>query len=294
MYNFIGSGGVNYGHPGVLLNAEDQDNYDFVYFRFVAIYTLDIRGKLSLFWFQTWATIWIFQNLLTTIAVQGGWVLRLIFAKYVLLVSQRPCPIIVYFVANYRPHLTHFWANIIVAIPTYLCMYLILNEEHFTFHLQYKHSGTFANPANELSHPKNPKMCDAILETPLKMQSYYSQSRRENATPSSGPFPLTSYEEVTSRSSVYGNDFGVLEILCEDGECYISWHVFVARLCNKPFNRICLILCIVSFYFPGLIHPADVFRRVTFTKVNQNLTEQSPPLAPTVPPREQNGSTSGW
>ena len=139
-----------------------------------------------------------------------------------LLVSQRPCPIIVYFVANYRPHLTHFWANIIVAIPTYLCMYLILNEEHFTFHLQYKHSGTFANPANELSHPKNPKMCDAILETPLKMQSYYSQSRRENATPSSGPFPLTSYEEVTSRSSVYGNDFGVLEILCEDGECYIS------------------------------------------------------------------------
>ena len=53
-------------------------------------------------------------------------------------------------------------------------------------------------------------------------------------------------------------------------------------------------LCTVSFYFPGPIHPADVFRQVTFTKVNQNLTEQSPPLAPTVPPREQNGSTSGW
>ena len=65
MYNFIGSGGVNYGHPGVFLNAEDQDNYDFVYFRFVAIYTR-IRGKLSVFWFQTWATIWIFQYLLTT------------------------------------------------------------------------------------------------------------------------------------------------------------------------------------------------------------------------------------
>ena len=160
MYNFIGSGGVNYGHPGVLLNAEDQDNYDFVYFRFAAIYTR-VRGKMSLFWFQTWATTWILKNLLTT-------------------------------------------------------------------------------------------------------------------------------------SSVDGNDFGVLEILCEDGECYISWHVFVARLCNKPFNRICLILCIVSFYFPGLIHPADVFRRVTFTNVNQNLTELSPPLAPTVPPREQNGSTSGW
>ena len=65
MYNFIGRDGVNFGHPGVFLNAEDQDNYDFVYFRFVAIYT-PIRGKLSVFWFQTWATIWIFQYLLTT------------------------------------------------------------------------------------------------------------------------------------------------------------------------------------------------------------------------------------
>ena len=51
MYNFMGRGGVNYGHPGVFLNAEDQDNYDFVYFRFVAIYTR-VRGKMSLFWFQ--------------------------------------------------------------------------------------------------------------------------------------------------------------------------------------------------------------------------------------------------
>ena len=121
MYNFIGRDGVNFGHPGVLLNAEDQDNYDFVYFRFVAIYTTSIRRKLSLLWFQTWATIWIFQNLLTTIAVQGwggGGVLGLIFAKYVLLASQSPYPIIVYSLANYRPHLSHFWANVIVAIPT--------------------------------------------------------------------------------------------------------------------------------------------------------------------------------
>ena len=34
IYNFIGRDGVNYGHPGVFFNAEDQDNYDFVYFRF--------------------------------------------------------------------------------------------------------------------------------------------------------------------------------------------------------------------------------------------------------------------
>ena len=72
--------------------------------------------------------------------------------------------------------------------------------------------------------------------------------------------------------------------------------MLVTQLCNKPFrfSRIPLVLLIVSFYFPGLIHPGDVFRRATFTKVNQNLTEQSPPLAPTVPPREENGSTLGW
>ena len=38
----------------------------------------------------------------------GGGVLGLSFAGYVPLASQSPCPIIVYFVANYRPHLSHF------------------------------------------------------------------------------------------------------------------------------------------------------------------------------------------
>ena len=33
--------------------------------------------------------------------------------------------------------------------------------------------------------PKNLKMCDPILVTLLKMQPHYSQSSRENATPSS-------------------------------------------------------------------------------------------------------------
>ena len=41
----------------------------------------------------------------------GGGVLGLIFAGFVLLASQSPYPIIVYFVANYRPRLSHFWAN---------------------------------------------------------------------------------------------------------------------------------------------------------------------------------------
>ena len=48
MYNFMGWRGANSGHLGVFLNAEDQDNYDFVYFRFAAIYRR-IRGKLSVF-----------------------------------------------------------------------------------------------------------------------------------------------------------------------------------------------------------------------------------------------------
>ena len=41
----------------------------------------------------------------------GGGVLGLIFAGYVPLASQSPYPIIVYFVASCRPHLSHFWAN---------------------------------------------------------------------------------------------------------------------------------------------------------------------------------------
>ena len=58
-----------------------------------------------------------------------------------------------------------------------------MNEEHFTFHLQYKYSGTFANGKYE--EPKNLKMCDPILVTLLKMQPHYSQSSCENATLSS-------------------------------------------------------------------------------------------------------------
>ena len=74
-----------------------------------------------------------------------------------------------------------------------------MNEEHFTFHLQYKYPGTFANRKYEqLSYPKNPKMCDPILVTLLKMQPHYSQPSRENATPSSGTSPLASYTEVTA------------------------------------------------------------------------------------------------
>ena len=39
-------------------------------------------------------------------------------------------------------------------------------------------------------------MCDRILVTLLKMELHYSQSSRENATPSSSTSPLASYKEV--------------------------------------------------------------------------------------------------
>ena len=47
-----------------------------------------------------------------------GGVLGLMFAGYVPLASQSPHPILVYFLANYRPHLSHFLENVIFAIPT--------------------------------------------------------------------------------------------------------------------------------------------------------------------------------
>ena len=48
----------------------------------------------------------------------------------------------------------------------------------------------------ELYYPKTQKMCDPILVTLLKMRPHYSQSSRENATPSSGTSPLGSYKKA--------------------------------------------------------------------------------------------------
>ena len=107
-------------------------------------------------------------------------------------------PILVTFgqICNFRdPNLVTF----------YLCIYLMLNEERFTFHLQCKLSGTFANrKCEELSYPPKKEMCDPILVTLLKMRPHYSQSSPENATPSSGTSPLASYKEVPLPGSTQG------------------------------------------------------------------------------------------
>ena len=51
---------------------------------------------------------------------QGEWggVLGFMFAGYVPLASQSPYPIIVYFLATYRTHFSHFLENVIFTIPT--------------------------------------------------------------------------------------------------------------------------------------------------------------------------------
>ena len=48
----------------------------------------------------------------------GGGGLGSMFAGLVPLASQSPYPILVYFLANYRLHPTHFLENVIFAIPT--------------------------------------------------------------------------------------------------------------------------------------------------------------------------------
>ena len=72
-----------------------------------------------------------------------------------------------------------------------------LNKKHFTFHLQCKHSGTFAHREyEELSYPKKVENVRPHSSNLLKMQPHDSQSSSENATPSSGTSPLASYKEV--------------------------------------------------------------------------------------------------
>ena len=56
------------------------------------------------------------RRLLQSTTEQG--VLGLTYARYVPQASLSPYTIIVYVLANYRPRLSHFLANVIFAIPT--------------------------------------------------------------------------------------------------------------------------------------------------------------------------------
>ena len=131
-----------------------------------------------------------------------GGLLGLIFAGYVPLASQSPYPTRVYSVANYRPHLVTFgqicnfrdprlagahqiwWApEISHFLFLWIDSFFTLNEKHFTLHLQYKHSGTFANwKYEEQSYPEKSENVRP-----------HSSNSIENATSSSGTSPLAIY-----------------------------------------------------------------------------------------------------
>ena len=89
---------------------------------------------------------------------RGGGALGSRFAGYVLLASQNPYPIIVYSVANYRPHLSHFWANVIVISRTELNASRLLNIKTTTGTIFQPRIVLFLNPClPKFSCPKNPE-----------------------------------------------------------------------------------------------------------------------------------------
>ena len=99
---------------------------------------------------------------------EPGGVLGSIFAGYVPLSSQNPYPVIVYSVAIYRAHLSHFWPRIVLVLNPCL--------------LEFSYP---RNPENVRSHSSN--------STKNVTPSHYSQSTCENATPSSGTSPVAFY-----------------------------------------------------------------------------------------------------
>ena len=139
-------------------------------------------------------------------SIDPGGVLGLIFAGYVPLGSRQPYLIIVYSVANIEPILVTFGQICNFCDPNLISFYFyelthFLHGMKNTLFLTYSTNILVClltvNMKNCLT-PKNPKMCDLTLVMLLKMQPHYSQSSHQNATPSSGTFPLASYKEVPS------------------------------------------------------------------------------------------------
>ena len=88
----------------------------------------------------------------------GGGVLGSGFAGYVPLASQNPHPIIVYSVANYRPHLSHFGGNVIVISTTKFNASRLLNIKTTARTIFQPRIFLFLNPClPEFSYPKNPE-----------------------------------------------------------------------------------------------------------------------------------------
>ena len=87
--------------------------------------------------------------------------------------------------ANYRPNLSHFWANQRNFRGLNLVTYILT-----------KNLPTLESLLTRISLPKNPENCHPILVALLKIQPHYSQSSRENVSPSSGISQLAYYKKV--------------------------------------------------------------------------------------------------
>ena len=79
----------------------------------------------------------------------GMWVLGLMFTRYVLLAFQSRYPILVYFVANYRPHLSHFLENVIFVIPIGHFLFIHLPCQSFKKVIQNLSSMDDNNPVEK-------------------------------------------------------------------------------------------------------------------------------------------------
>ena len=87
---------------------------------------------------------------------------------------------LVYVMAHYSPHLSHFWA-----LSSISGLFVANYRPHLSHFWEPKKSQKSATPVT-------------LLEVPEKVTLLYSQSSCENATTSSGTSLVSHYEEVTS------------------------------------------------------------------------------------------------
>ena len=116
----------------------------------ISMILCSIQNKRSLPFFG-------FEYVLSMVFIRGGGVLGSSFAGYVPLASQNPYPILVYSVASYRPHLSHFWANVIVISRTEFNASRLLNIKTTTGTIFLPRNFPFLNPClPEFAYPRNP------------------------------------------------------------------------------------------------------------------------------------------
>ena len=144
---------------------------------------LRLRTKVlkSVFPFYVFPFVRLFSSSCSlSLTLFRGGLLGLIFAGYVPLASQSPYPTRVYSVANYRPHLVTFGQICNFRDPRLVTFYFY-ELTHFLDWM--KNTLLFICSTNILVRlltgnmkdsltPKNPKMCDPILVTLLKMRPH--------------------------------------------------------------------------------------------------------------------------